>query len=258
MYNVERKALIVKILQKDNTASVKQLAEILQISKETVRRDLNELEMEGLVRRTHGGAVLENFNNNTSESPFKVREIQNYEEKAKICKAAAKLIKDGDTIFVDNSSTTISLINNLDPNIQVTVITNSIKLLIESTFVNNPNLVMISLGGILRAKNLSLTGVLTNEWVHNFHPNKAFLSCRAVCPKTGFSDGSVYEVDTKRLMIENAQHVYIMADYTKFHEVGAVHLVDFSDVEMVITDDNISEEDIHIMEMKGVKILVAH
>lgn len=258
MYNIERKALIIRLLEKDNMVSVNQLSEMLAISKETVRRDLRELEMEGLVKRTHGGAVLEASSGNTSESPFKVREVQNFEEKAQICRAAVQFIEDGDTIFVDNSSTTSSLLKNLDPNLQVTVITNSIKLLIESIAVNNPNLVMISLGGVFRAKNLSLTGVLTNEWVHNFRPNKAFLSCRAIRPESGLTDGSIYEVDTKRAMIDKAQHVYVLADHTKFHEQGAVFLADFSKVELVITDDKTDEESLRMLGMKGLKTLLAH
>ncbi|MEY8439741.1 DeoR/GlpR family DNA-binding transcription regulator [Anaerotruncus colihominis] len=257
MYNIERKALIVSLLKKDSKVSVNQLAQMLEISKETVRRDLRELEQDGLIQRTHGGAVLETSGGNTSEYPFKMREIQNYEEKAKICKAAAQLIEDGDTIFIDNSSTTISLIKNINPAYQVTVITNSIKLLIESVNVNNPNLVMISLGGIFRAKNLSLTGILANEWVHNFRPNKAFLSCRAIRPESGFIDGSIYEVDTKRAMIDNAQHVYVLADHSKFHEQGAVYLTDFSKVELVITDDGADEESLRMLGLRGVKTHVA-
>lgn len=257
MYNVERKALIVQLLEKENAVSVNQLAKMLEISKETVRRDLRELEQDGLIHRTHGGAVLETSNNGVSESPFKVREVQNFEEKAKICAAAAKFIEDGDTIFVDNSSTTINLLKNLSPNLQVTVITNSIKLLIESVTINNPNLVIVSLGGVFRAKNLSLTGVLANEWVNNFRPNKAFLSCRAIRAESGFTDGSIYEVDTKRTMVDNAQHVYVLADHTKFYQQGAVFLTDFSKVELVITDDKADEESLQMLNMKGVRTFVA-
>ncbi len=256
MYNIERKALIVDLLEKNNTVSVIQLAQMLNISKETVRRDLRELEQEGLIKRTHGGAILE-VPSNSSEYPFNVREIQRFAEKAIICKRAAQFIEDGDTIFVDNSSTTMNLLKHINPHYQVTVITNSIRLLIESTTINNPHLTLISLGGIFRAKNYSLAGVMSIDWARNFRPNKAFISCRSVRPDTGLSDGSIYEVDTKRALIQTAQEVYLLADHSKFKDTGTVHLADVSSVQWIITDKGADKESLRQLEMKGIKIAIA-
>lgn len=197
MYNVERKALIMDMLEKKNAVSVTQLAEMLKISKETVRRDLRELEQDGMIRRTHGGAVCEQQSNSVTEHPFNVREVQHYAEKARICQCAATYVQDGDTIFVDNSSTTITLLKNINPSYQLTVITNSIRQLFESTSINNANMTIISLGGVFRAKNYSLAGSLSVDSARNFRPSKAFISCRAI-EQSGFSDGSIYEVETKR------------------------------------------------------------
>lgn len=256
MYNIERKSLIIDLLEKNNTVSVAQLAEMLDISKETVRRDLRELEQEGMIKRTHGGAVLEAHSNNVSEYPFAFREIQHYAEKDRICKKAGQFIEDGDTVFIDNSSTTINLIKNINPAYQVTVITNSIRLLMESAILNNHNLTIISLGGIFRAKNYSLAGVMSIEWAKNFRPNKAFLSCRSIRSDLGLSDGSIYEVDTKRALIETAQKVYVLADYSKFKENGSVFLADLAKVDTIITDDQISPESKRSIEMKGVKLII--
>ena len=256
MYNVERKALIMDMLEKENAVSVTQLAEVLKISKETVRRDLRELEQDGMIRRTHGGAVCEQQSASVSEHPFNVREVQHYAEKALICKCAAKYVQDGDTIFVDNSSTTISLLKNINPLYQITVVTNSIRQLFESTTINNQNMTIISLGGVFRAKNYSRAGSLSVDSARNFRPSKAFISCRAI-EASGLSDGSIYEVETKRALIATAREVIVLADSSKFEETGTVYLADLKKATRVITDAGISKEAIRMLEIAGVEVEIA-
>ena len=256
MYNVERKALIMDMLEKENAVSVTQLAEVLKISKETVRRDLRELEQDGMIRRTHGGAVCEQQSASVSEHPFNVREVQHYAEKALICKCAAEYVQDGDTIFVDNSSTTISLLKNINPLYQITVVTNSIRQLFESTTINNQNMTIISLGGVFRAKNYSLAGSLSVDSARNFRPSKAFISCRAI-EVSGLSDGSIYEVETKRALIATAREVIVLADSSKFEETGTVYLADLKKATRVITDAGISKDAIRMLEIAGVEVVIA-
>ena len=256
MYNVERKALIMDMLEKKSAVSVIQLADVLKTSKETVRRDLRELEQDGMIRRTHGGAVCEQQSATVSEHPFNVREIQHYAEKALICKNAARYVQDGDTIFVDNSSTTISLLKNINPQYQITVVTNSIRQLVESTSINNQNMTIISLGGVFRAKNYSLAGSLSVDSARNFRPSKAFISCRAV-EASGLSDGSIYEVETKRALISTAKEVIVLADSSKFDETGTVFLADLKTVTRVITDSGVSKDSIRMLEMAGVEVVIA-
>lgn len=257
MYNIERKALIIDMLEKENTINVVQLAEMLGTSKETIRRDLRELEQKGLIKRTHGGAIYEAPSNSVSEHPFTTREIQHYLEKAAICKCAAAFVEDGDTIFVDNSSTTINLLKHIRPTYQVTVITNSIRLLVESTMVNNPNLTIISLGGIFRAKNLSLSGGISVENAGNFRPNKTFMSCRSIGLDTGLCDGSIYEMETKRTMLKTSGNVYVLADHSKFHGNGPVYLAELDCVARIITDGKTDKDILRQLSMRGIEITVA-
>jgi len=256
MYNIERKALIVDILEKRNAVSVAELAKMLKFSNETVRRDLRELEQDGMIRRTHGGAVFEQPNNAASEHSFNVREIQHYAEKALICKKAAQYVQDGDTIFVDNSSTTISLLKNINPNYQITVVTYSIRQLFESTTLNSQNMTIISLGGVFRAKNYSLAGSLSVDSARIFRPSKAFISCRAI-EATGLSDGSIYEVETKRALIATAREVIVLADSSKFEETGTVYLAALNTATRVITDDKVGQDTIRMLEMAGVEVVIA-
>lgn len=94
-----------------------QLFEILQVSKETIRRDLKEMEEAGIIQRVHGGAVLSEASKGVKEYPLLTREIRNYSEKIRLCQKAAEYIEDGDTIFIDNSSTTLNLVSYIPQDI---------------------------------------------------------------------------------------------------------------------------------------------
>jgi len=257
MFSKERKAKIISLLEKNHRVIVNELAREMGTSQETIRRDLRDLEKDGLVKRTHGGAILDESSENRSEYPVAFRAIQHYEEKLSICKLAATLIEDGDTIFIDNSSTTVGLLRYIDPSNQITIITNSIRLLMEYAEMGPSNISIVSLGGIFRAKNYSTTGVMAHQSAESFRPQKAFLSCRGIQQESGFTDGSIYEVDTKKVMIENGRHVYMLADYSKFGMVSPVALTGFSSVEMVVTDAKTTKEDLIMLQNNHVKTMVA-
>lgn len=256
-YNIERQSLIVNLLEEKGKVSVNELSELMKVSKETIRRDLKEMEDAGMIQRTHGGAVLSETSKGVKEYPYLMREIQNYTEKDKLCKEAAKVIRDGDTIFIDNSSTTLNLIQHMNPRYQVTIITNSIRLLLDASLQDHSNLTLISLGGIFRASNYSLTGIMANEWINNFRPHKVFLSCYGVNVKEGITDSSVYEVDVKRLMMEKAQEVYVLADATKFDKPGVVYLADFSKIDFLVTNRGLAYDQEEYLKKQGTQLVVA-
>ncbi len=258
MYNIERKSEIINILEQNGKAYVNELAERFHASKETIRRDLREMEEDGVLKRTHGGAVLQSTNAAApSEYPVSVREIQRYQEKNAICKRAASHIRDGDIVFADNSSTCIYLTRYIPADIRVTILTNSIKLMLESLNHRNPNHLIMCLGGVFNGSNLSLYGNMTLKTAGEFRPNKAFMSCTGIHPQSQLADSSVLEVDTKRLMIERAQEVYILADHSKFERSGQVYLCDISEVDYVITDNKTKKEDAAFLNEQGVELIIA-
>lgn len=242
MYSVERKAEIISLLESSGTVDVSDLAVKFQTSRETIRRDLRELEANGIVKRTHGGAVLATQHSNQQKSqeyPVAVRGIQRFNEKNLICQKAASFIEDGDIIFVDNSSTTIYLSKYIPSNIQVTFITNSVNFLLEFAQNPNPNIMLICLGGIFKNSNLSVYGSNTLNSAKEYYPNKAFLSCAAIDTHAMLADTSIHEIDTKRMMIEHAQKVFILADHTKFGKNGSIFLSSADSIDCVITDSQV-------------------
>ena len=261
MYIEERRKKILEILQNTGRVDVSQLAEAFGISKETVRRDLRILEETNLLRRTHGGAIVQSEGSDYSENselPVNIRATMNAETKKAICRLAASKIHDGDTIFVDNSTTCIYLCQYLPRDKHMTIFTNSIPFLNECSKISNPNLTVICLGGILKNSNLSLFGNLTMKNAVEYIPSKSFVSCTGIISSTQITDFGVQEIDVKRTILQNSKEVYLLADHTKFRSAGQVYLGTFSDIDYLITDKYADYSYLDLSEDDKAKILVAH
>lgn len=259
MFNIERQSVILDLLSQFGKVDVKELARRFSTSNETIRRDLREMEAAGLLKRTHGGAVFLKGNRSEGyEYPLLARGAQNFKEKQLICKAAATLLEDGDTIFLDNSSTTMSLLQFVPSDIRITVVTNSIQIMLEASKFNKENIVVIGIGGVLNQKNYSLTGLLSVDFARNFFPDKAFMSCRGVDEKSGMTDASILEIDVKRVMLRRSKQFVLLADYSKFGLIGAVFMGDLKEVDYVITDSKADKQKLEMFNQFETKIIIAN
>lgn len=258
MFSIERKSEILRFLEEHGRVDVNDLSTLFAASRETIRRDLREMEEGGLLKRTHGGAVLGGvLSTSASEFPVGVREIQRFKEKDAICRSAATFIQNGDSIFVDNSSTCLNLIRHIPFDLKITLITNSIKLLLETVEANHPNLMVICLGGLFHEANLSTYGTIAQNNAAGFFPNKAFMSCAGIHPPDRLTDASILEADTKRLMIEHSQEVFMLADHTKFERSGPVFLSSFSSIHYLVVDSITTPDQTAPLEDAGVKVIRA-
>lgn len=258
MYNIERKAAIIAMLEQQGEVEVNELAIHFNVSKETVRRDLTELEREGALTRTHGGALSARSKlNSLGEYTVSVRGIQRFNEKNAICRFSAKMIQDEDTIFVDNSSTCLYLMQYLPQGIHLTVITNSIKLLVEASRLNLPFVSYFCLGGTFKSSNMSLYGNTSLRNAQEYYPAKAFVSCAGIRPDGLLTDGSGQEADTKKLMLEHAREIYLLADHTKFSSSGSVYLSHIKRGNNIITDRDTDASRLDPLEKLGANVYVA-
>lgn len=240
MLAYERKSRIIEYLEQNGKAEVNTLSEMLGVVAETIRRDLRELEAQGVLKRTHGGAVA--VNQKEREYPVQVRVMKNAVEKDRLCRKAAEFVNEGDLIFVDNSSTLVNLIKHLDDNKQLTILTNSIKVLQEYSMYRKDNITMLCTGGVFNKANLSLSGALSDKFTREFFPNKAFISCHGLSGEYGFTDGNLHEVGFKREMIALAEKVYFLVDHTKFGRLGPIRLGGLEICDVLITDAKPSAE----------------
>jgi len=258
MLGFERKAEIANILDRSGKIDVASLSERFGVCKETIRRDLRGIEKDGSIKRTHGGAVIDLAAPRAqAEFPISVREIQRQEEKLVICRRAASMIEDGDTVFMDNSSTTLYIIRYIPMDIQVCIITNSLKILLEAVRVRNPNLQFICLGGEFKESNMSFSGAIPQRIAKDYFPSRAFMSCASISEQQMLTDSSAAEVDTKRMMIERSQGVVILADYTKFSRMGQVFLADFTSIDCIVTDSKTERSALDYLKKYDTKLIVA-
>ena len=265
MLQLTRKHTIMHMLETQGSVSVAHLATHFQTSRETIRRDLRDFEQQGLLKRTHGGAVpveapLRTHSAQTPmllETPLEIRRTHHTEEKQRICRAAAQFIQNRDVIYVDNSTTTIFLAHYIPRDIIVTVITNSIAFILETLTLSNPNIMLFCAPGFCNASNLSLYGNSTVKFVDEFYPGKAFFSCAGIFPDERIADSSLYETETKRAFIQKSEQVFLLADASKFNKTAPYFLADFSRVNYVITDRQEPSFMWQMLESKGVKLIVA-
>ncbi len=250
MYQQERKTRILELLAAFSSVSVNDLADRLHTSRETIRRDLKAMESEGLCVRSHGGAYLpkndlpqETAENTAaarpvlgSEDPFHVR-IGRYEaEKRAIARRAAACIRDKDTVFIDNSTTTLFIPDYIAPDLHVVIITNSFQLLMHGAGLGNPNLSFISLAGLYNSSNYSVYGAPAVQSAGQFFPDRAFISCSGISPVRGLTDTSFYEVDIRLAMIRKSSETFLLADHSKLTSNGPFYLGDIDLVDCLITD----------------------
>ena len=257
IYAIERKNRILSQLQQRGRVEVSRLADELNVSKETLRKDLRELEAENLLSRVHGGAVPVKEQYLDKQRSAVYREQQHREEKIRICKKAAALVRDQDTIFIDNSSTNYNLVRYIDPKLHVTIITNSVKVLMDSAYLDPNNFTFISVGGIFRKEFFSLVGEPALSAVNSYHPNITFLSCFGIGKEGILYDISIYETDIKKAAMSIADRVVLTADHTKMGVAGGALLSTLNNVDDLITDIKPGTAELECLKSCGTALILA-
>lgn len=248
----ERRQKIIEKINIDGTVHVSDLSKELDVTEETIRRDLDILDQRNLLARTHGGAVAVE-NNSKAELSFNVREDRLKKYKLEIAKKALKLIEEGETIFLDASTTAMYLARQLSSINNLTVITNSIKIMLE--LIDEDNITVISTGGTLRSNSFSFVGPLANETVKKYFADKIFASCKGVSTQHGATDSNELEIEVKENMIKQAKEVIIIADHCKLNGVGLAKFAEFDQISKIITDNDADIKTIDEFETAGVRIV---
>ncbi len=245
MYNKEREQEILNILKTaSGFVSVAQLCEALFASESSIRRDLKALEKKGLVKRSYGGATLEsNYSNIVT---FNHRTRQNVEAKRGIAKKAAKLVRDGDVIFLDQSSTAFYLAAELVGRSSLTVVTNNIEIMM---LLSNSAVRVISSGGFLSSENRNcLIGVDATKVFENIFADAVFFSVKAVDTEGNVTDCTREEVVVRNAMLKNASQKVLLCDSSKFGIKSRFKQCELTDIDYLISEDSCAE---YFKEAKG-------
>jgi len=224
---------IMKLLNKDRFVKVSQLSKLFNVSEETVRRDLDKLEKDGLLKKLHGGAVPVNITSVNNIKPIKERIEENISEKSVIAKLAYDLIEDGDTLILDTGSSILHLARILDEK-NVTVITNDVSIAYELSQKENVNLIIT--GGNLKPNSYTIIGPECEKAIASFNVNKLFLSTSGIKLQQGLTTSNKTDAHIKQRMIASADKTICLADHSKFGKVALVTFADISDLDMIVTD----------------------
>jgi len=234
--NQERE--ILDFLQSKQHASIEELANKLFVSPSTIRRKLNDLQKKGLISRTHGGAQLNDENNFFPSFTFRVH--QNSFEKKKMALTAIKLIKNGDLIFLDGTTSAFFIAEYLSEFKNIRVITNGIDTL---SLLAKHNVTAYSTGGCIPDANRSvLVGHYAQEMVSNFHADIAFFSAQSVTESGEIYDCFEEENVIRKAMIKHASKKVFLCDSTKFGKTSLFHLCSLNDVDYIVSNHALPPE----------------
>lgn len=249
----KRRDIIIQYISKNKIVRALDLAEQFQVSMETIRRDLEELEQEGLVKRVHGGAVLDRMHG--VEPAYNIREIKNYEEKVLIGKCAAELVQDGDTIIIDLGTTTLEFARFLKEKKNLTVLTNALQIATELSYYTN--IKVIVLGGNLRSGEIATSGYWAERMVQQFYVDKLFLGTGALSIERGIMDYNIDESNLRRYFVENANQIVALADYSKFGIKALSQVCELKHLDIIVTDEKTNKTYVRDLRKAGIKVIVA-
>ncbi len=256
MLAVQRRNATLELLGRHDAVSVEALAATLGVSFSTVRRDLQDLERAGIVRRIHGGAVLSRPATlpDAPELPPAHRQVEHRAEKRSIARVAAGLIVPGSTVLITGGTTTGALVPLLASIPSVTVVTNSLAV---ATGLAGSDVDVVVLGGALRRPELSLLGHVVATSIVEVHVDHALMGVYGVDPRSGVLGASAAECETDRILARSARRLTILADASKFsrrspHRIAGVELI----VDLV-TSSGAPPDDLTALRARGVDVHVA-
>ncbi|WP_420852091.1 DeoR/GlpR family DNA-binding transcription regulator [Paenibacillus hamazuiensis] len=251
MLAAERKLRLVEYVRQHRAASVADLAKQFNVHEATIRRDLAEIEREGLIKRTHGGVIVEEWTRD--EPSFNERSSYQLEQKMRIGKMAAGLVEDGEHIIIDSGTTTLHIARNLTHRTNITVVTNDMNVAAELR--DSPGIKVMVTGGELYPSSYMLNGMFTDHMLKSIHVDKAFIGIPALHPKHGLMHPEAQLVVAKQHMIHAAQQVIVVADDSKIGKLSLHSVAPNSAVHTLITGSGISEYDAKQFKDGGVNVI---
>jgi DeoR family fructose operon transcriptional repressor len=248
----QRHSYIIEKLDQHNQVEVQDIVDQFNVSPITVRRDLTQLEEEGLLVRTHGGAI-KSVPVSVPLFSFNEKAAINQEQKKYICQLASGLIKDGDIIFMDSGSTVFHLCFFLEQFKNIIVITNSLPVAAE--LIKYGNIRVNLIGGEVDNERKAVFGYLAESMLDNYHANKAFIGCDGISLQKGLTTNDEKEAAISRKTATIADQVYLLCDSSKVERNSYVRFAPLSLIEAMITDHDLSESVIRDYKAQDIKII---
>lgn len=257
MTTLDRHSKIVEIVTQNGQISIPEICDKFDVSEMTARRDLNELDRQGLLRRVHKGAVV-NLGR-SFEPPFSTRIVNNPEAKSKIGLRAAEMVVNGDSIALDVGTTTLEIVKGLKGKKNLTIITSCLQVasLVVDTLSLSDDVRLIIAGGVVRPRELSMVGAITQSVYQNYHVDKAFIGIAGISPVDGLTEYNLDDAQTKQTIIKSALKKIIVADGSKLGLTTFATVAPLDSIDTIITDPTAPEDIVEQIREKGVDVIIA-
>lgn len=247
----ERRQHVLNLIQRDGRVVISELSDAMGVSRITIRKDLDYLESKGLLRRTHGGA-LSTQGNALLDPSLHEKEQKHIKEKQRIAAAAADLVEEGLCVVLDSGTTTTAVARELRRFSHLTVITNALNI---ATELAGTDFEVILTGGTLRKNSFSLVGPLAEDTLSEIHADILFLGVDGFDVKVGLTTPNVLESRVNRAMANASTRVVAVCDSSKFGRRSLARIVPPSAIHTIITDDQLSDEDMETLTSAGIEVI---
>lgn len=251
----ERRAMILKMLEKENEVSVTKLSKSLGISEVTIRKDLTILQNQHLLVRTRGGAIRRPIENLNEDTAISQKRMFNFHEKQRIGILAATLIKNGDHIVLDSGTTTLEIAKNLDRFTDLTILTNALN--IAEELMKYKRFTVVMLGGHVRFNSHSTIGPIALKTLSHFTNYKLFLGVDSFSFENGISTPNMEEAMLNQAMISQASEVIAVFDSSKFNKRSFCHITNAENIHAIVTDKNLPVGSITRLKEKNIRLYLA-
>lgn len=232
MLAIERKNEILNKLRAEQRVLVSELAAHYGVTEETIRRDLDKLEKEGHATKTYGGAIW--GNSTKTDLSYTIRNKTNVEAKAAIARQVKTMVEDGDHLMLDDSSTALFVAKELKDKKKLTVITNSVEIVMELAGLEGWTI--LCTGGELKRDSLAFVGYQVPEMLQSYHVDKVIFSCKGLSEEAGITDSAESHARTKQAMLRAAREAILVLDNTKFDKTSFVQIAPLQSVTAVVTN----------------------
>ncbi|WP_410217634.1 DeoR/GlpR family DNA-binding transcription regulator [Paracoccus sp. (in: a-proteobacteria)] len=251
MLTTERKNMILLTLQREGRVVAKELSQQLQLSEDTIRRDLRELAGEGLLQRVHGGALPAS----PALASLSSRREMSGDDKLAIARTASRMVKNGQTVFLDGGTSTVAVARALPEDLKATVVTHSPDIVLA--LLDKPSIEIELIGGrIYKHSNVSV-GAVAMEAIHQVHVDVYFMGVTGIHVDYGLTTGDREEAAIKRAICRQAGETVVLASQEKLGAVSAYDVVALSEIGCLVMEKAKTSDEVQRLRKQGVTIVVA-
>ncbi|MFB5661279.1 DeoR/GlpR family DNA-binding transcription regulator [Alteribacillus sp. HJP-4] len=249
---VKRITQIEEYLKNKQEASLEELKEHFNVSLNTIRRDINELSKSSTIKKVYGGVIYNK--NNQATKAYEDRNISHLAEKREIGQHSGQFIEQHDIVFLDSGTTTHFVLDQLNENIDFTLITNSLEVINKA--VKFPNVNLIVIGETYKRSTKSFTGITDDQTISKFNINKAFMSATAFSLDNGASNSDLLENRIKKLVCKRAQDIFLLIDSSKFGKTSLYTYCNLEDIDTIITNNDVAQAYVNFIKETNTNIIL--